>query len=370
MQIESIVVHEVKLDLKHFFETSFARVTYEHFLLLEVTVDGVTGWSECVAGEAPAYSYETVKTALHAIEDFIAPRVFAARDYEHPDDVLPSLAPIRGHNMAKAAVEMGVWEAFARARGESLAKALGGTRTEIASGVSIGIQDSVDQLLDKIGQELSDGYRRIKMKIKPGWDVDVVRRVRERFPETPLMVDANSAYSLDDVALFQKMDELDLMMIEQPLHYEDMWDHAALQKQIRTPICLDESIHSVEDARRAIEMKATRIINIKAGRVGGLSSARAIQKLAEDHGIPVWCGGMLESGIGRAHNVHLSTLSNFSLPGDVADSKRYFVEELIAPPVEVRPDGTIRVPTGPGIGYDVQRDRIEKHRLSKKVLTP
>ena len=209
-------------------------------------------------------------------------------------------------------------------------------------------------------QELADGYRRIKMKIKPGWDLDVVRQVRARFPDTLLMVDANSAYSLADVALFQKMDELDLMMIEQPLHYQDMWDHAKLQKEIRTPVCLDESIHSVEDARRAIEMEATRIINIKAGRVGGLSSARAIQKLAEDHDIPVWCGGMLESGIGRAHNVHLSTLSNFTLPGDVADSKRYFVEELIEPRVEVRSDGTIEVPTGPGIGYEIQEDRIEK----------
>jgi len=369
MKIESIVIHEVKLDLKHFFETSFARITYEHFLLLQVTVDGVTGWSECVAGEAPAYSSETVKTALHVIEDFIAPRVFA-RDYDHPDDILPSLSHVRGHNMAKAAVEMGVWEAYARTQGESLSKALGGTRTEIASGVSIGIQDSVDQLLDKIEQELADGYRRIKMKIKPGWDLDVVRKVRARFPDTLLMVDANSAYSLADVALFQKMDELDLMMIEQPLHYQDMWDHAKLQKEIRTPVCLDESIHSVDDARRAIEMEATRIINIKAGRVGGLSSARAIQELAEDHAIPVWCGGMLESGIGRAHNVHLSTLSNFTLPGDVADSKRYFVEELIEPRVEVRADGTIQVPTGPGIGYEIQEDRIEKHRISRRVLEP
>lgn len=368
MKIESIGIHEVQLDLKHFFETSFARVTYEHFLLLEVTVDGVAGWSECVAGEAPAYSSETVKTALHAIEDFIAPYVFS-REYDHPDEVLPSLRHVRGHNMAKAAVEMGVWESHARARGESLSKALGGTRTEIESGVSIGIQDSVDQLLEKIDHELDDGYRRIKIKIKPGWDLDVVRRVRERFPETPLMVDANSAYSLADVELFQKMDELDLMMIEQPLHHEDMWDHAKLQRQIRTPICLDESIHSVDDARRAIEMGATRIINIKAGRLGGLSSARDVQKLAAEHDIPVWCGGMLESGIGRAHNVHLSTLPNFTLPGDVADSKRYFVEEIIEPPVQVRADGTIAVPQGPGIGYEVQRDRIEKHRTSHRVLS-
>jgi O-succinylbenzoate synthase len=369
MKIESIGIHEVKLDLKHFFETSFARVTYEHFLLLEINVAGVPGWSECGAGDTPSYSSETVKTALHAIEDFIAPHVFG-REYDHPDDVARSLHHIRGHNMAKAAVEMGVWESYARARGESLSKSLGGTQREIASGVSIGIQDTVPELLKQIEHELAAGYRRIKMKIKPGWDVDVVREVRERFPDILLMVDANSAYTLADVELFRKMDELDLMMIEQPLDYRDMWDHAKLQRQIQTPICLDESIHSLDDARRAIEMGATRIINIKAGRVGGLSSARDIQNLAAEHHIPVWCGGMLESGIGRAHNVHLSTLSNFTLPGDVSDSKRYFVEEIIEPPVEVRSDGTIEVPTGPGIGYDIQVDRIEKHRISHRVLTP
>jgi o-succinylbenzoate synthase len=368
MKIESIDILEVKLDLKNFFETSFSRVTYQRFLLLQVQVDGVVGFSECVADETPSYSYETVKTALSTIEDFVAPAVFA-NDYRHPDDVFPSLRHIRGHNMAKAAVEMGVWEAYARMRNEPLSKVLGGTRSEIASGVSIGIQDSVEELLSKIESALADGYRRIKMKIKPGWDVDVVRRVREKFPDTPLMVDANSAFSLEDVPLFQEMDRFDLMMIEQPLHYEDIWDHAKLQKQIKTPICLDESIHSVEDARKAIEMGATRVINIKAGRVGGLSSARNIQKLAADHGIPVWCGGMLESGVGRAHNVHLSTLANFSLPGDVADSKRYFVEELIEPTVQVRKDGTIAVPTGPGIGYEVQMDRVEKHLVSRRRLT-
>lgn len=369
MRIESIQIHELELELKYFFETSFARVNKQHFLILEVTVDGVTGVSECVADETPSYSYETVKTALHAIEDFIAPAAFGP-EYDHPDDVLPSLRHIRGHNMAKAAVEMGVWEAYARRLGRPLSRALGGTRTEIASGVSIGIQESVEELFEKIETELAAGYRRIKMKIKPGWDVDVVRRVRERFPDTPLMVDANSAYTLDDVGVFEAMDELDLMMIEQPLDHEDMWDHAKLQKRIETPICLDESVHSAADARRAIEMGACRIINIKAGRVGGLSSARDIQKVAGERGVPVWCGGMLESGVGRAHNVHLSTLENFTLPGDVADSKRYFVEEIVEPPVTVRPDGTIAVPEGPGIGYAVQWDRIEKHRLSHRELTP
>ena len=358
MKIESIEILEVKLDLKHFFETSFSRVTYQRFLLLRVQVDGVVGISECVADEGPSYSYETVKTALHVLEDFVAPLAFRT-ECGHPDEFLPSMRSIRGHNMAKAAVEMGLWEAYARMRGESLSKALGGTRREIASGVSIGIQDSVDQLLAKIEQELADGYRRIKMKIKPGWDVDVVRRVRERFADTPLMVDANSAYSLKDVPLFQKMDAFDLMMIEQPLHYEDMWDHAKLQKQIKTPICLDESIHSVEDARRAIEMGATRIINIKAGRVGGLSSARNIQKLAGEHGIPVWCGGMLESGVGRAYNVALASLPGFVLPGDVSPSARYWAKDVVAPEWTMD-HGVVSVPLDrPGIGVDVDADHVQ-----------
>jgi O-succinylbenzoate synthase len=249
-----------------------------------------------------------------------------------------------------------------------LSDVLGGTRTEIASGVSIGIQQSVDELLEKIEKELADGYQRIKLKIKPGWDKDVLARVRERFPDTLLMVDANSAYSLDDVALFKELDRFELMMIEQPLAYDDMWDHVTLQREIETPICLDESIKSPADARKAFEMGACRIINIKAGRVGGLSSAKAIQEIAAARDAPVWCGGMLESGIGRAHNVHLSTLPNFTLPGDVADSKRYFTEELIEPRVEVRSDGTIAVPSGPGIGYEVCEDRVQRHTLRSVTL--
>ena len=369
MHISSITIHEIQLDLRQFFETSFARVTCEHFLLLEVNVEGVTGWSECVASEAPSYSSETVKTSLHIIEDFIAPHLFN-RDFQHPDEILPLLHHIRGHNMAKAAVEMGCWDAFSRIQGEPLSKTLGGTRAEIVSGVSIGIQDSVEQLLEKINLELEDGYQRIKLKIKPGWDIDVIQKVRQQFPDLPLMVDANCAYSLVDVDLFRAMDEYNLTMIEQPLHYSDMWDHAKLQEQIDTPICLDESIHSADDARKAIEMGATKIINIKPGRLGGLSSARDVHSVALEHNIPVWCGGMLESGIGRAHNVHLSTLPNFILPGDVADSKRYFVEELIEPTVQVRKNGTIEVPKGPGIGYTVKIDRIKKHRISHRVLNP
>ncbi len=367
MKVETIEIHEMKLDLVSPFETSFARVSYQHFLLLKIRADGIVGWSECVADEAPDYSYETVKTSWHVIEDFIAPRVLGT-DYSHPREVIGSLDHIRGHNMAKAAVEMAIWEAYARQQDQPLARILGGDRTEIASGVSIGIQESVSQLLDKIEKELGDGYRRIKIKIKPGWDRDVVAQVRERFPDTPLMVDANSAYTLEDLTTLKALDAFHLMMIEQPLAYDDLWDHAKLQRELKTPICLDESIHSPADAQTALEMRACRIINVKAGRVGGLARAKAVHDVAAAHGTPVWCGGMLESGIGRAHNVHLSTLANFSLPGDVADSKRYFKEEIIEPPVEVRPDGTIAVPTGPGIGYQVLEDRIARHALRTKVL--
>ena len=369
MKIEQLTLREIRLDLRHPFETSFARVTDQRFLLLEARVDGVTGHSECVADEAPGYSYETVRTAEHLIRDFLWPLASAA-DYSHPDEVLPSFARVRGHHMAKAAIEMAVWEAFARREGKSLAAALGGTRRRTVSGVSIGIQDTVEQLLDKIALELSRGYRRIKIKIKPGWDLEVVRRVRERYPDTPLMVDANSAYTLADAALFAELDEFDLMMIEQPLHHDDMWDHRALQARLKTPICLDESVHSPEDARRALEMGACRVINIKAGRVGGLSAAREIAALAERAGIPVWCGGMLESGVGRAHNIHLSSLSGFSLPGDVAASDRYFHEEIIAPPVTVDPDGSLPIPEGDGIGFTVLDEVVRRHTLCETTLSP
>ena len=368
MQIEQLTIRELRLNLKSPFETSFARVTEQQFLLLEARVDGVNGHSECVADAEPGYSYETVRTAEHLLRDFLWP-LAAGRDYAHPDEVVPSFARVRGHNMAKAAIEMAVWDAFARLQGKPLAAVLGGTRTRTASGVSIGIQDTVEELLDKIGLELSRGYRRIKIKIKRGWDIDVVRQVRERYPEMPLMVDANSAYTLNDEALFHELDRFDLMMIEQPLAHDDMWDHAALQRKISTPICLDESVHSVADARQAIEMGACRIINIKAGRVGGLSSARDIAALAESHGIPVWCGGMLESGVGRAHNIHLSSLSGFSMPGDVAASERYFTEEIIEPPVTVDPDGSLPIPEGEGIGFALRDDVIRRHTLCETTLS-
>ena len=368
MKIETLRVRELRLDLKYPFETSFSRVEEQRFLLLEARVDGVTAWAECVADAAPGYSPETVRTAEHLLRDFLWPLASTA-DWSHPDEVLPTFAPVRGHHMAKAAVEMAVWDAYARQRGEPIAAALGGTRERTHSGVSIGVQDSAEQLLDKIALELSRGYRRIKMKIKPGWDLEVVRQVRERYPDTPLMVDANSAYSLADEALFRELDRFDLMMIEQPLAYDDLVDHAALQRRIETPICLDESIHSPADARKALALDAGRVINIKPGRVGGLSSARDISRIAEAAGVPVWCGGMLESGVGRAHNLHLSSLPGFTLPGDVAASDRYFTEEIIEPPVTVAADGSVEVPTGPGFGFALREDAIRRHTVSEFTLT-
>ncbi len=367
MHLESLTVRELRLDLKYPFETSFARVHDQRFLLLTLMVDGVPGYSECVADTVPGYSAETVRTAEHMIRDFLWP-IARSSDYAHPDEVLPSFRRIRGNNMAKAALEMAVWEAFARIGGQSLAGALGGVRERTNSGVSIGIQDTVEQLLERIGIELASGYQRIKIKIKPGWDVDVVRRVRERYPDMPLMVDANSAYTLAEREMLRELDRFDLMMIEQPLAHDDMWDHARLQRELATPICLDESVRSVDDARRALEMGACRIINIKAGRVGGLSAARDISELARSHDIPVWCGGMLESGIGRAHNIHLSSLPGFTLPGDVAASERYFTEEIIEPPVRVDPDGSLPVPRGAGIGFALREDAIQRHTIAAWTL--
>jgi O-succinylbenzoate synthase len=369
MKVERIELFELKVDLLSPFETSYSRIDDRRFLLVKLWLDGVVGWAECVADEAPHYSSETVRTAWHVIEDFVAPIVFG-RQYAHPREVISSLDPLRGHNMAKAAVEMACWEAYARRRGEPLARSLGGTQAKIVSGVSIGMQDSLERLLDAIELELARGYRRIKIKIGPGRDRAVVATIRERLASIPLMVDANCAYRQEDFPLLKELDAFDLLMIEQPLGHDDLWDHAKLQRELETPICLDESVESPDDARKAFEMGACRIINIKPGRVGGLTRSRAIHDLAATRGAPVWCGGMLESGIGRAHNVHLSTLPNFSLPGDVSDSRRYFKEDLIEPPVEVASDGTIAVPTGPGIGYRVLEDVIRKRALHSLVLKP
>ena len=367
MRIDRLDLRLLRLPLAHFFETSFGRVHDRQFLLVTAAGEGVEGWGECVADAAPFYSYETTETAWHVISAFIAPRVLGA-SFTHPRELAPALSLVRGHQMAKAAVEMAAWDLFARQQGMPLSRLLGGVSARIASGVSIGIQDSVDDLLRKVETELAAGYRRIKIKIKPGWDVDIVRAVRQRFGEVPLMADANAAYALGDADRLRELDAFALMMIEQPLAYDDLRDHARLQAGLVTPICLDESIHSAKIAAEAIEMGACRIVNIKPGRVGGFAESIRVHDVCAEGGVPVWHGGMLESGIGRAHNLHLASLPNFSLPGDIAASRRYYVPDVIQPEIDVAPDGTIEVPTGPGIGVHLVMERIEAATLRRLSL--
>jgi O-succinylbenzoate synthase len=359
MRICKITLRELGMKLIAPFEISNG-VSYERrILLVEADVDGVVGWGECVAGETPQYSPETVETAWHVLRDHLWP-LLKGREFSSAAEVWDLLEPIRGHNMAKGGLEAAVWDAEAKQKSLPLWKLLGGTREEISSGVSIGIKQSLEELVAAVKRELEAGYQRIKIKIKPGKELDQVKRLRQDFPKIKLMVDANSAYRLEDWPLLKQLDGFYLMMIEQPLGWEDIYSHAELQKKLVTPICLDECVHTFEQARAAIALGACKIINVKLGRVGGFTSARKIHDLCQQNGIPVWCGGMLESGIGRAHNIALSTLPNFTLPGDVSASRRYWVEDIIEPEVVVSSQGTIPVPTSPGIGFEPRLDRIEK----------
>jgi len=367
MRLRKITPREIHLPLIAPFETSFGVSELRRILLVETDVDGVIGWGESTAGEDPYYSYETVETAWHIIRDYLWP-LLRGKEFASTADVWDMLAPVRGHNMAKGGLEAAIWDAEAKQKNVPLAKLLGGTLDEIICGVSIGIQPSMDALLAKVEKELAAGYQRIKIKIKPGKDIEPTRALRERFPRIRLMVDANSAYTLKDAAHLKRLDAFYLIMIEQPLGWDDIYSHVELQRQLDTPICLDECIHDYEHARAAIEIGACRIINIKLGRVGGHTAARRIHNLCHSKGIPVWCGGMLESGIGRAHNIAMSTLPNFTLPGDVSASRRYWAEDIIEPEVEVTRQGTIRVPTAPGIGYAPRIDRIESLTRRREVI--
>ena len=351
----------------HPFETSFGRTTERRILLVEVEEDGAVGWGEVTCGERPFYNEEWVDTAWLILRDFVAPRILNI-DIASAADVAGRCSHIRGHHMARGGLETAAWDLEARKLGLPLWKHIGGSRTEIDCGVSIGIQDSVEELLELIEREVKAGYQRIKMKIKPGWDVEVVRQVRTAFRKIRLMADANSAYTLSDAAHLQRLDEFDLMMIEQPLSHDDIIDHARLQARLDTPICLDECIRTARHAEQAIEMQAGRIINIKLGRVGGFSEALSVHNVARAHGIPVWCGGMLESGIGRAHNIALSTLDNFKLPGDVSASKRYWKRDIIRPPVEVGPEGTITVRDEVGFGYELDHDYIDALSVREETI--
>jgi O-succinylbenzoate synthase len=366
--ISSIELREIRLPLIHFFETSFGRTTERRILLIRVVDrDGAEGWGECTAGEGPFYSEEWTETAWATLKTFLAPMV-VGKMVSSAAGVWDLMRSVRGNRMAKAAIETACWDLESKRLGVPLWKHLGGSGSEISCGVSIGIQDTAEQLLHKIEKELADGYQRIKIKIKPGWDLGIVREVRRQFPDIRLMADANSAYTLADVALFQELDQFNLMMIEQPLAHDDIFDHANLQSQIATPVCLDESIHSSEDATHALGIKACRIINVKLGRVGGHAQAKQLDEVCRENDTPIWCGGMLESGIGRAHNIAMSTLEGFTLPGDVSASSRYWEEDIIDPPVTVSANGTITAPDRAGIGFEINQSRIEKLTVRKETV--
>jgi len=372
VHIHQVELRELCMRLVHPFETSFGITRERRIVIVKVSErfsrGETVGYGEVTAGEGPYYSHETYQTAWHILSDFIIPQILG-KSIQTAADFASIVLGIRGHRMAQAGLETALWDMEARSMNQPLWKLLGGTRASIDCGVSIGIQPSIDALLAKIQTEVDAGYRRIKIKIKPGWDLDVIREVRRAFPLIPLMADANSAYSLSDMDLFRKLDSFDLMMIEQPLHDEDMIDHAELQRSIQTPICLDESIHSAEDARKAIQIGACRIINIKLGRVGGHRAAKAVHDVCRDSGIPVWCGGMLESGIGRAHNIAMSSLDNFSLPGDVTASKRYWDRDIIEPEVVVDADGRITQSEEPGMGYRVDESLLSEFTIRSQVFS-
>ena len=364
MKIERAVLREIRMKLRQPFEISSGVTEERRILLLRIEGDGAVGWGECVAGESPAYAYETTDTAWHVLTDFILPRV-VGRDARDPEDVLAPVAWIRGHRMARAAVEMAAWDMSARMEGVSLSDRIGGTRQRVAVGVSVGIQRTDEKLLEEVAAYVEDGYARVKLKIKPGRDVEMLSAVRKRFPELPIMADANSAYVMDepgagpaDAGRLRALDELDLMMIEQPLAYDDFLHHARLQRMLDTPVCLDESVKSEGDLELALELGSCRIVNIKPGRVGGLGVSRRIHDAMAARGLAVWCGGMLESGVGRAHNLALASLPGFTLPGDISASRRYWDRDIVYPEFEVAPDGHMDVPTGPGIGVEVDEERV------------
>jgi len=368
LQLEKIELREIEMPLKRPFETSFGTTTGRRVLLVGVwDEDGTSGWSECTAMEGPFYSPETIETAFIIITKFIIP-MLRAKNVSSAEEVSAALKPIIGNRMSIAAIETAVWDLEAKKANVPLWRHLGGTHAEINCGVSIGIQKSTDELIEAVSRELASGYQRIKIKIKPGLDLELVKAVRRQFPDITLSVDANSAYHLEtDTQLFEELDDYNLLMIEQPLAAGDLVDHAKLQKLLKTPLCLDESITNLRDAQHALELGSCRILNIKLGRVGGHREARAIQDFAGRNNTPVWCGGMLETGIGRAHNIAMSTLAGFTLPGDVSASARYWAEDIIEPPVTVSPQGTIAAPTAPGIGYEIKENLIQKLTTNQTV---
>ena len=367
MKIERAVLRQIPLRLKEYFEISSGGMQDRRILLLTLYSEGIEGWGECVVSEDPAYSYEFTDTAWHVLTEFILPGI-VGRDAEGPEDILAPVHWVRGHNMAKAAVEMAGWDLAARAEGVSLSQKLGGDRDVVPVGVSIGLKATDEELHENVEGYLDDGYARVKIKIKPGRDIDMLAGLRERFPDVAFMADANSAYTLNDVARLRELDALDLMMIEQPLSYDDFLDHARLQEQISTPVCLDESIKSEGDLSLALELGSCQIVNIKPGRVGGFGVSRRLHDTMQTRGLPVWCGGMLESGVGRACNVALASLPGFTLPGDISASQRYWEQDIVIPEFEVE-DGVMRVPTGVGLGVALDLDRIRGLTVREAVFS-
>jgi O-succinylbenzoate synthase len=367
MKLDSLTLYHLRMPLVSPFETSFGRTTDRECILISIHSEGLTGYGECVADRDPGYSYETTGTAWHILKDFIAP-LLLGQDIKGRNDFQSLVDRIRGHHLAKAGVEMALWDLQGKLEVRSLREMLGGTRDRVQVGVSVGLQSSPDALVKTVEKYLEVGYGRIKIKIKPGRDVGDTKAVRAAFPSIKLQVDANSAYTLATWEILKPLDLLDLLLIEQPLNEDDIWDHRKLQEELHTPICLDESVITPRHARYALEMKACKIINIKAGRVGGLSQAVAIHDLCLERGVPVWCGGMLETGIGRASNLALASLPGFILPGDISASNRYYAEDITGEVFSLNPDSTIDVPSGPGLGVTVDPVAMKKFTLAELRL--
>ncbi|HMM22875.1 MAG TPA: o-succinylbenzoate synthase [Selenomonadales bacterium] len=368
MKLKKIVLRKMKMEFKTPFEVSFGQMKDKHFIAVEVHTKDHVGYGDCSAFAHPYYNEETTTTAWHIIQDFLVPLIYSKDEIAHPEEVNSLFSHIRRNKMAKAALDCAIWDLYAKERNIPLAKALGGTKDKIETGVSIGIQPSSDDLLRVVENHLAEGYRRVKIKIKPGKDIKYLEAVRKQFGDIMLMADANSAYTLEDIALFKELDDLDLIMIEQPLSHDDIVDHAKLQSVMKTRICLDESIHSVDDARHAIELGSTKTINIKVARVGGLTEAKRIHDFCQSRGIPVWCGGMLDTGIARAHNVAISSLPNYQFPGDVPASDRYWKQDLTYPALTIDKNAMVQVPEKPGIGFEPVADLMDAFTYEKQEI--
>lgn len=362
MRVEAISLYALRMPRKAPFQTSRWTEDATEHILVRVDAEGVTGWGEVPCERVPWYHPETVQSCWHVLSEFLIPDTLG-RQLEQPSDGQALWGYVRGNQFAKSGLDQALWDAYAKTRGQPLARVLGGSKERIAVGVSVGIQPSIAQTLQVVEGYLEQGYQRIKLKIGPGWDEVMLRAVRHHFGNIPMMADANSAYALDDAPLFERMDDLGLMMFEQPLDWDDIIDHAQLQKRLKTPICLDESIEHAADMRRALDIGACRIINVKVGRVGGLTEVLRIHRLARERGVPLWCGGMLESGVGRAINVALTALPGFTLPGDTSASDRYFWEDIVEPAWQLNRDGTLSVPSAPGIGVEVVPERLAKYTV-------